>query len=119
MTLDQNGFDALVQAAKDRNIPLIDATAIVRAYLVSASPSPPALDGAGREGWQPIETAPKDGQKFDGWQGGGRVTDVYWSDVQDAWCVDGPYGPEEPTPIAIAPPLTHWQPLPTPPKETR
>ena len=49
MTLDPNGLDALVQAAKDRNVPLIDAKALVRAYLVAASPSPPALDGAGRD----------------------------------------------------------------------
>lgn len=67
--------------------------------------------------WQPMETAPRNGTKFDVWisRDGERVTDVYWSTVQDGWCIDGPYGPEEPTPLAIFPPATHWMPLPEPP----
>lgn len=55
-------------------------------------------------GWRPIWTAPKDGTKFDAWQNGERQTDVYWSDIQEDWCVDGSYGPEEPTLLAIIPP---------------
>lgn len=68
--------------------------------------------------WQRIETAPKDGTKFDAWQHGHRVTDVYWSDIQEGWCVDGSYGPEEPTPLAVIPAVLHWMPPPEPPPET-
>ena len=68
--------------------------------------------------WQPIETAPRDGSRFDAWlpsRGGGRVTNVYWSDIQEWWCVDGAYGPEEPTPLPIVPVISHWMPVPEPP----
>ncbi len=68
--------------------------------------------------WQPIETAPGDGTKFDAWQQGHRIPDVYWSNIQDAWCIDGMFGPEEPAPLAIYPPITHWHRIPTPPAET-
>lgn len=71
---------------------------------------------ASADGWRPIESAPKDGTNFDGWQRDERVTDMFWSAVQDAWCIDGTYGPEEPTPLAIYPPVTHWRPLPEPPR---
>lgn len=37
-----------------------EVTGLYRAML-SASPSPPKSDGPGEDGWQPIETAPKDG----------------------------------------------------------
>lgn len=66
-------------------------------------------------GWLPIESAPKDGTKIDVWHVNERVTDVYWSEIQDAWCFDGFFGPEEPTPISSLPAPTHWQPLPAPP----
>lgn len=65
--------------------------------------------------WRPIETAPRDGTKIDVWHGGERMTDVYWSDIQDAWCFDGACGPEEPTPLAAFPPVRHWLPLPPAP----
>lgn len=65
--------------------------------------------------WQAIETAPRGGTKFDAWQHDQRVVDVYWSDIQDAWCIDGQYGPEEPTPLALSPPITHWMQPPSPP----
>lgn len=65
--------------------------------------------------WQPIETARRDGTKMDIWYRDGRKTDVYWSDVQSWWCTDGYYGPVEPSPLALYPPPTHWQPLPDPP----
>ena len=64
--------------------------------------------------WRPIAEAPRDGTKFDAWQRGERVADVYWSDIQDAWCIDGLYGPEEPQPLS-SPGPTHFQPLPQPP----
>lgn len=65
--------------------------------------------------WRPIESAPMDGTKIDVWSRDERITDVYWSDIQDWWCVDGMCGPEEPTPLHVAPAITHWQPLPDPP----
>lgn len=33
------------------------------------------------ERWQPIDTAPKDGGEFDGWNGIERVPDVSWDDA--------------------------------------
>ena len=68
-------------------------------------------------GWRPIETAPKDGAKFDVWMGrdGYRICDVYWSDIQGCLSTDGVYGPEEPTPLAAYPQPTHWRPLPAAP----
>jgi hypothetical protein len=70
--------------------------------------------------WEPIETAPKNGNTIDVWAGGGRVTDVYW---RSSWRGEGwhcmaedDYGnnrwtlveQEHGTP-------THWMPLPEPP----
>ena len=69
--------------------------------------------------WRDIATAPKDGTKFDGWQRDERVCDMHWSDVQDAWCVDGDYGPEEPTPLAFFPRVSHWLPLPSAPNQAK
>ena len=63
--------------------------------------------------WMPIETAPRDGTKFDAWQRE-RVINVFWSAVQEGWCVEGDYDPEEPTPLPFPEP-THWMPLPEPP----
>lgn len=98
-------------------------TARIRSALVPSpqqhssqadTPGIPAT-GSGETGWRDIASAPKDGTKFDVWQGGRRVVDVYWSNVEDAWAVDGMYGPEEPAPLAIFPPVTHWMPLPASP----
>lgn len=62
------------------------------------SPTPPAGDG-----WEPIETAPKDSSAFIGWNGSVRQ----WT----RWLEGEWWSPEshfEWTP-------THWRPLPTPP----
>ena len=77
------------------------------------------MKAAGRaeaSAWKPISEAPKDGTPIDLWQNGERITDAYWSDVQDGWCVDGTYGREEPTPLAIIPAPTHFMRLPPPPE---
>lgn len=68
------------------------------------------------EQWQPIETAPKDGTKIDVWMmpQGYRLTDVFWSDIQDAWCRESEY-PNEPTPLSVVPYPAFWIPLPAAP----
>lgn len=66
--------------------------------------------------WLPIDTAPKDGTKIDVWQRDLRYTNAFWSGTEECWCIDGPHGPEEPTPLAIAPAVSHWMPVPKDPK---
>lgn len=66
-----------------------------------------------KSGWQPIETAPRDGTRFDVWipseRGGWRATDLHFNE-RGAICrasgiiADIPRWP------------THWQPLPEPPE---
>jgi Protein of unknown function (DUF551) len=79
--------------------------------------------------WQPIETAPRDGQEFDAWakdpHGGYRVTNVKWGYEDFSVPCDGPFFLEnraldaEPWRYRWQPcehSLTHWMPLPEPPK---
>lgn len=80
-----------------------DALVIIRAALTAAK--------AG--GWMPIETAPKDGTAV--LVSEGRFCScVEWNEEFDWWAVDdnklGPFRLRGAAP-------THWQPLPTPPKE--
>ena len=69
--------------------------------------------------WQPIETAPKDGTKFDAWREGERVTDVYydvrrnitkrnWNGKYATWTYFDPTVP-----------FTHWMPLSAAPTEDK
>lgn len=62
--------------------------------------------------WQPIETAPRDGEEFLGWLGGdANVHEIcYWSAPDDCWC--NSYG------WHLDAKLTHWMPLPEPPQMT-
>jgi len=73
-------------------------------------------------GWQPIETAPKDGRDMLLWNGecqcvGAWATesDRYGNVTPQTWHSVGPtvYGPDDAT---IDPPPTHWMPLPAPPQ---
>jgi hypothetical protein len=68
-------------------------------------------------GWQPIETAPKGGVKFDVWRNGERVTDVYfnergditkrnWNGKHATWTYFDPRVP-----------FTHWMHQPAAPTE--
>jgi len=71
------------------------------------------------QGWQPIETAPKDGSEIDLWANGRRRANCRWGvfrwhngKPQDEPCW-GPYMMGEEGPLQP----THWQPLPTPPEK--
>lgn len=64
------------------------------------------------DGWEPIETAPRDGTSFlvcvGNW-----MTVCCWNKHRNDWCTNGPvyspYGADERP--------THWQPLPAPPSD--
>lgn len=87
-----------------------------------------AASAAGQVGWQPIETAPKDGTVIDLWVGGdhrrtscywgrphhccgemGSYCDSEWHDLVEGWVGDL----NEPLGVFTAP--THWMPLPPSP----
>ena len=77
-------------------------------------------------GWQPIETAPKDGTKIDLWADGGRLVDARWRSISEmheddpetyAWYwpeieTEGEYARWVEVQIGIAP--THWKPITIP-----
>lgn len=60
--------------------------------------------------WQPIETAPRDGRKILGYDGG--FTIVNWDNCFELWEVE-PTAEYENDLIRYP---THWMPLPEPPK---
>lgn len=62
--------------------------------------------------WRPIETAPRDGSTFIGWNGRWRGVARYFEPNYE----DDPIWTDERTEY-ITPPLTHWMPLPPPPDE--
>jgi hypothetical protein len=68
-------------------------------------------------GWQPIETAPKDGTEFDVWNAYSeeRIANVRWDGKHFVhWWIGGFDSMDY---CRIERP-THWMPLPAPPKET-
>lgn len=98
---------------------------IYRAMLAAAPEGPaPAL-----QGWQPIESAPKDGTPVDLWCANSefpnRVTDAQWrKPTESEWFVHGGDGMKTADAQWLDPlgwPMTgddaptHWQPLPPPP----
>lgn len=102
------------------------ATAIEVALIaIRALPLPAAASG-----WQPIETAPRDGTVIDIWADGERIADVYWG-KPDHCCgemgqyCDSDWHREKPGWVVCAinasywgsKPPTHWQPLPAEPEE--
>jgi hypothetical protein len=84
--------------------------------------TPPAAQPAVPEGWQPIETAPKDFcTEFDGWNGK-RVPEVSWAKPEFnqrgdyAWCIqqyESGYGWAN---VEVNG-LTHWRPIPAAPEK--
>lgn len=94
------------------------AAEIDLAAMLSSSPTPPQTG----EGWQPIESAPKDGTPVDLWyphpetasKPGSRQPNAWWSGRAwwaDNWDYDGAAGE-----VGFCGEPTHWMPLPTPPK---
>ena len=66
--------------------------------------------------WQPIETAPKDleleesfGPRILGWALGYNVQICEWDDEKEAFVSESA--------LYYSIPITHWMPLPEPPKE--
>lgn len=59
--------------------------------------------------WQPIETAPKDGENFMAWdeRAGCILFTMHWSDEDARWFTDYEQWSGA---------FTHWMPLPEPPK---
>src|SRR5690606_36923841 len=85
----------------------------MRAYraMLSAAPTPPVDDG-----WQPIETAPRDGTDVLLWDGE-EIFVGYWSD--SIWVSPGAWVKEEHRSDTVTYLPTHWQPLPAAPTEAR
>jgi hypothetical protein len=70
-------------------------------------------------GWQPIETAPKDGTEFLGYDSLTRKMDVcVWQDwyFYQVQC-DGEMGPSDDEFGYDWKTITHWRPLPAPPTQ--
>ena len=72
--------------------------------------------------WQPIETAPKDGTQVDVWvvfpSQSYRVADAHWNETageSGAWQL----GSFHEMQFTERPVVTHWMPLPAPPRENR
>lgn len=70
------------------------------------------------DGWQPINTAPKDGTEIDVWcKVCGRVPDAVFNTKKNRWEYVGLDMFDEMDWIELEYPPTHWMPLPPPPKE--
>lgn len=78
-----------------------------------------ALSAAGyavERGWQPIETAPKDGRTVWVWNGEHCQMEWYGSDEWSGWLHSDPLlSDADPDPVQP----THWRPLPAAPQEER
>lgn len=77
-----------------------------RRLLTALTSAPPAPSVGG---WMPIESAPKDGRKFLAWRRHSTLPLIvfYNADYDQYECSEG----------HLVFSLTHWQPLPQPPKE--
>lgn len=96
MTMRPNAFMAL------NHLPTLITT--IRALMEEK------VTGGDLNGWQPIETAPKDGTEIDVWcasAGGFRIPSVIWEDRYGAF-----FSAEE---GVLGDDISHWMPLPQPP----
>jgi hypothetical protein len=91
----------------ERRVAIEEFTPIIAAVL---------NDAIGKQGWQPIDSAPKDGTRIHVWWG--RCVETFWvrrDDPNPKWSFEGWQPPQM---IATKGQPTHWRPLPAPPKET-
>lgn len=99
---------ALILEGKRDGTDIVQAAAHARLSALTSQPN--------TEGWQPIDTAPRDGQEVDVWYAssisrpGLREANVHWNGHDGFWrrrdrthCIYGEYP-------------THWRPLPAPPE---
>lgn len=96
-------FEASIQ----KEIPLRSAIDSARGHLAET----PAGGETGKDAWQPIETAPKDGTRLMGWDKHGWIPKVTWDELRE-WIEIGQDGRIKRYHCEI----THWQPLPPPPQ---
>jgi len=86
-------------------------------YTAMLAASPPVSAQDAVTGWQPIETAPKDGSKIDLWvewegEHGSRYANSFWSGSDaDGWNLGG----HAQNQYVVRPTVTHWRPLPVSP----
>lgn len=70
-----------------------------------------------KEGWRPIETAPKDGTRVDLWVPPyGRIVNCLWDVAANRWVARGEPDEEGCDEIAFGPRPTHWREIPAPPQ---
>lgn len=67
-------------------------------------------------GWQPIETAPKDGTQIIVWGSSGDASVVEYYMAEDGFCGWEIARTASGTRLIMAASATHWRPLPEPPK---
>ena len=104
------------QIARKRSLMDLKSAAEQVADLIErpSSPRSSTVDEA-TVGWQPIETAPKDGTYvlFAGRNFDGGMAVVHWDDGLDWWTLDD--GKNFEIALRDESKLTHWRPLPEPP----
>ena len=102
----RHNFESLAQSAHDQQLKdyYSDLASRIDAHLAGG-------------GWMPIETAPKDGTIFLGYQNG-KYGEAYFVPRDDCemWHFRGSTGAAHYFPECKP---THWQPLPSLPKETK
>ena len=86
--------------------------------MIPAMPQPTTTDSPTEaHRWQPIDTAPEDGEQMLLWDGG-VVVFGWFNDNADRWCfMDILTGGVEQWPLDIDIGPTHWWPLPEPPED--
>ncbi len=99
----QSATEALTEARSAMRVLIYEFRKRRDRALTSAPPAPSV------GGWMPIESAPKDGRKFLAWRRHSTLPLIvfYNADYDQYECSEG----------HLVFSLTHWQPLPQPPKE--
>jgi hypothetical protein len=125
-TIIKAAFGDKAYAPAQDNIPsfLSPTSADYADLLADGSPTPATDKGDGRDAWQPIDTAPKDGRMFLGWVDAVRYGEsdegrAFETNVSEhdfcRWNEHHGYFENMMGQIGDAYHVTHWQPLPAPP----